>query len=357
MSKISELTAAAALTGDEIVPVVQTGATVRTTIGDLLDSGAYVDAAGAAAAAPVQSVNTETGDVVLGAADVGADPAGTAAGEVAAIPSDGPAGTASLRTLGTGATQAAAGDDARLTDERTPVDDSVTVAKLNGTVTGSADDLVALDGTGGFKGVDSGAYVTSDDDAATLGSGAAADGTVLTADGLGGAAFEAVSGGDIEAIAEVTLASDASSVSFTSIPGTFRNLRMIVHARVDGNVSVRFNDDTGANYDVQRFIGYATTLLGQENLGAGLATLGTGGDTAGVFDTYDVLISNYAASDRQTSLVAAGQSKSGTATGNVRIRTASAYWRTNAAVTKITVLASTIFRAGTVVTLYGIKGA
>ena len=43
-TKISELTAAAALTGDEIVPVVQSGATVRTTIGDLLASGAFAPA-------------------------------------------------------------------------------------------------------------------------------------------------------------------------------------------------------------------------------------------------------------------------------------------------------------------------
>ena len=48
--------------------------------------------------------------------------------------------------------------DARLTDERTPVDDSVTVSKLNGTVSGIANDFVALDGTGGLKAVDSGAY-------------------------------------------------------------------------------------------------------------------------------------------------------------------------------------------------------
>lgn len=38
----------------------------------------YTDVAEAAAAAPVQSVNTQTGVVTLGAADVGADPAGSA---------------------------------------------------------------------------------------------------------------------------------------------------------------------------------------------------------------------------------------------------------------------------------------
>ena len=42
-------------------------------------------------------------------------------------------------------------------------DDSITVAKLNGTVAGAAGDFVALDGAGGFQGVDSGAYATQDD--------------------------------------------------------------------------------------------------------------------------------------------------------------------------------------------------
>lgn len=44
---------------------------------------------------------------------------------------DGPAGTGTLRTLGTGAQQAAAGNDSRLSNERVPTDDSVTAAKVN----------------------------------------------------------------------------------------------------------------------------------------------------------------------------------------------------------------------------------
>jgi len=78
----------------------------------------------------VDSVNGETGVVVLDAADVGADPAGTAATAVGAIPSDGSAATPSLRTLGTGAQQAAPGNDGRLSDARTPSDGSVTAAKF-----------------------------------------------------------------------------------------------------------------------------------------------------------------------------------------------------------------------------------
>jgi len=47
-----------------------------------------------------------------------------------ALASDAAAGTASRRTLGTGATQACAGNDARLSDQRVPTDGSVTLAKL-----------------------------------------------------------------------------------------------------------------------------------------------------------------------------------------------------------------------------------
>lgn len=50
-----------------------------------------------------------------------------------ALASDAAAGTASRRTLGTGATQAAAGNDARLSDTRTPTDLSVTNAKVSAT--------------------------------------------------------------------------------------------------------------------------------------------------------------------------------------------------------------------------------
>lgn len=53
-------------------------------VSELLNDAAYVDASGASAAAPVQSVNGETGAVSLDATDVGADASGTAASTMAA---------------------------------------------------------------------------------------------------------------------------------------------------------------------------------------------------------------------------------------------------------------------------------
>lgn len=48
----------------------------------------------------------------------------------AAGAADGPAATPTLRSLGTGALQAAAGNDARLSDQRVPIDGSVTPQKI-----------------------------------------------------------------------------------------------------------------------------------------------------------------------------------------------------------------------------------
>ena len=57
-TKISALPAAGALAGTEPVPIVQDGATKQTTVQDIADI------------APVQSVNTRTGDVILTDTDV-----------------------------------------------------------------------------------------------------------------------------------------------------------------------------------------------------------------------------------------------------------------------------------------------
>ena len=62
-----------------------------------------------------------------------------------ALASDAAAGVASRRTLGTGALQASAGDDARLSNQRVPTDGSVTTAKIaDGSVTTAK--IAALEG-------------------------------------------------------------------------------------------------------------------------------------------------------------------------------------------------------------------
>lgn len=89
------------------------------------DGSAWVSARGGASATPPATTGA------LGTIQLAGDLAGTATSpqiatgvivdtDVAAANKDGVAGTPSLRTLGTGAQQAAAGNDARLSDVRTP---------------------------------------------------------------------------------------------------------------------------------------------------------------------------------------------------------------------------------------------
>lgn len=57
-------------------------------------------------------------------------------------------------------------------------------------------------------------------------------------------------------IAETILSGSAASVTFSNIPQGFRHLQLFIQARVDrvaefDNVIVRFNGDSGANYDTE----------------------------------------------------------------------------------------------------------
>ena len=128
------------------------------------DVNVAVTVVGGGGGGAVDSVNGQTGVVVLGAADVSADPAGTAAGLVddlsgvtapATARSNLGLGTAAVADTGTGAANVIVGSDARLTDARTPtahthsgadiVSATVATARLG---SGTADATTFLRGDG-----------------------------------------------------------------------------------------------------------------------------------------------------------------------------------------------------------------
>jgi hypothetical protein len=90
--KISELTVATALTGAEILEIVQGGANKQTTTQDIANLGGGGGGA-------VDSVNGQTGVVELDAGDVGADPAGSAAAAQAAAIAAGISATVGVQDL------------------------------------------------------------------------------------------------------------------------------------------------------------------------------------------------------------------------------------------------------------------
>lgn len=63
------------------------------------------------------------------------------------------------------------------------------------------------------------------------------------------------------ALATIALSSAASSVTFSSIPATYRDLVIVVSALGSTNLEgrIRFNGNTGANYGYQRLSGNGTS--------------------------------------------------------------------------------------------------
>jgi hypothetical protein len=95
-------------------------------LANALDTNVSYDAQGTLSARPAAGLRGR----YYYATDIGVLSRDTGTGWVDVNPKDAAAATPSLRTLGAGATQAAAGNDARLSDTRTPTDGTVTNAKL-----------------------------------------------------------------------------------------------------------------------------------------------------------------------------------------------------------------------------------
>jgi hypothetical protein len=73
--------------------------------------------------------------------------------------------------------------------------------------------------------------------------------------------------GPFESIATVTLSSNETTITFSSIPATFTHLQIRATALGDSvsgkDVLVRFNSDTASNYNWHRLYGNGTSGLGQ----------------------------------------------------------------------------------------------
>jgi hypothetical protein len=100
--------------------------------------------------------------------------------------------------------------------------------------------------------------------ASQIDSGAAGSGTVLTADGLGGSAFLAAGGGGAITLLSSTTLGSNGTFDIQSISQSYNDLILVMIARGSGSNSgadalVRFNNDSGANYQYNYVSGGAAT--------------------------------------------------------------------------------------------------
>ena len=153
-------------------------------------------------------------------------------------------------------------------------------------------------------------------------------------------------------IATTTLGSGATSVTFTSISGTYTDLVLIVNASLASgaaSVLMRYNSDSGTNYSGTRIYGNGTTAASDR-------TTSSNQNDIGYFNTSMctslVSIQNYANSTTyKTCLVRANTTDY--VFGQVQM------WRNTAAVTSINITNSSAvnFNTGSTFTLYGVKSA
>lgn len=173
-------------------------------------------------------------------------------------------------------------------------------------------------------------------------------------------------GGDFEVIADSTLGGDATSFDFTSIPGTYAHLALILFLRSDRTATVdwiglRFNNDTGNNYTWQRFFGVNTTVTASASASVAYINAGICPDqsaTSGHFGFADIIIPDYANSSYRKVAKSNNHGSITTAVADQIVGFYSGMWNSAAAITRVTVFPAaggTNWKVGSRATLYGVS--
>lgn len=153
------------------------------------------------------------------------------------------------------------------------------------------------------------------------------------------------------ALANITLTGNDSSVEFASIPATYRDLVLVVQntSTVASQMSMRFNSDTGSNYNRVAMWGTGSTTGSNSSTNAAEINTQAEGqaDSASAFTHINIM--DYSATDKhKTGLIRFASSPNGPAVVAQAFR-----WASTSAITTIT-LAGATFTSGSTFALYGI---
>lgn len=167
-------------------------------------------------------------------------------------------------------------------------------------------------------------------------------------------------------LAEVILAAPAATVDFSSIPATFRNLRVTINARGSAASStidtfLRFNNSTNVSeYHSQGMFVVGSTQNAVEYAGSFSGILigvipGTSATQANEFGGYAATVFDYLNTTSLKTAIAIGSERyGGSAAGFQRTYIIGGTWDSTAAVNRLTLFpGSGNFAAGSKFTLYG----
>lgn len=183
-------------------------------------------------------------------------------------------------------------------------------------------------------------------------------------DGTGAYSVPPGSGGSgaLTQISRQVLGADATAVSFTSIPGTYNHLKLVISGRATTlltatNVFIQFNADTSAHYDYQYSLGTHTSVLAADALAQTAGLIGfiadDGAARAASKSTLDILIPDYIDTAFEKIATATSGTASGTVAGAIYASLHTVNWRSAAAITRIDLTCGLKFKTGSIFTLYG----
>ena len=166
--------------------------------------------------------------------------------------------------------------------------------------------------------------------------------------------------GDYESIATTTLATATASVTFSSIPATYKHLQIRILARLTAAVTrdvilCRLNSDTASNYNSHWILGDGASASANDS--GSITSMYTGditgaSATASIFGVSIIDILDYSSSNKyKVTRTLTGADRNGS--GFIWLQ--SGLWRNTDAVSTITLLSSSTFAQYSSFALYGIR--
>lgn len=161
-----------------------------------------------------------------------------------------------------------------------------------------------------------------------------------------------------DSIATQTLASDSSSVTFSSIPSTYKDLHVrYVAKNINSGITdvyLTFNGDGGGNYSKSWIFTFDGAGPYESGNDTGLSLGYTAGNDSSVYGAGVIDIPDYAVTTKnKTCTYLTGNEKSSGNTTTLVI--GAGQWRSTSAISSLTLSCGT-FATGSTFELYGIKG-
>jgi hypothetical protein len=153
-------------------------------------------------------------------------------------------------------------------------------------------------------------------------------------------------------IATTTLASTSTSVTFSSIAGTYTDLVLVTNGNTaaNSNTYLQLNGDTATNYSITRMSANGSATSARTTSANKINLDGFGFYTVAVTANKIISIQNYSNTTTNKTVLVRANSSSGV-DGIVGL------YRSTAAITSLTFTTDSAMQIGSTFTLYGIKAA